>query len=122
MAPTSSLRAVGLGVLGVLAACTGDPGRPGPGALVAISAEPAGANCPFGGTKIEVGIDTDGDGALDPSEVTATGTSFVCNGAGKSSLVRTSEEPAGANCPFGGTRIETGLDENNNSTLDPAEV
>jgi len=114
-----------------LSACTGDPGAPGspgnpgaPGAdaLIRSGAEPAGPNCPYGGTRIEVGLDADDDGVLDPSEVSATGTSYICNGRGKNALVRTSAEPVGANCPFGGTKIETGVDEDNDDTLDPGEV
>src|SRR5215831_16202631 len=98
-------------MVGGLLACTGDKGEQGPpgetggngaGALARTSPEPAGANCPTGGIKIETG--------LDAGEVTST--SYVCNGSGASSLVRTSTEPAGANCPYGGTKIETGLDAN----------
>jgi OmcA/MtrC family decaheme c-type cytochrome len=119
------IAALGLGMLGTLAACTGDPGAPGEAganALVETSAEPAGANCPYGGTKVEVGLDANRNGALDPAEVSASGTSYLCNGIGRDSLVRTSPEAAGPNCPFGGTRIETGLDANNNDALDPAEI
>ena len=95
--------------------------------LVATSDEAPGANCSDGGTKIEVGLDEDGDGVLDSSEVTST--SYVCNGGnggsggnGQNSLVTTSAEPAGTNCPFGGTKIETGLDADDDGTLDPGEV
>src|SRR5262249_26612166 len=41
---------------------------------------------------------------------------------GTNSLVKTGPEPDGANCPFGGTRIDTGLDANNNNTLDANEI
>ncbi len=114
-------------LLVALASCTGDPGPagdpgdPGDPALVRTSVEPAGTNCPAGGTKVEVGVDANGNGTLDASEVTAT--TYVCSGGdGHDSLVVTSEEPAGANCPFGGTKIETGLDANDNGTLEPGEV
>lgn len=46
--------------------------------LTLASAEPAGENCPYGGYKIESGLDNDGDGILDPEEVTQT--EYVCNG------------------------------------------
>jgi OmcA/MtrC family decaheme c-type cytochrome len=108
-----------------VAACSGDPGSPGnagANALVSTSPEPAGMHCPYGGTKVEVGVDSDGNGALDPSEVKATGTSYVCNGIGKNSLILTTAEPNGNHCPFGGTRIETGVDTNNNNTLDASEI
>jgi OmcA/MtrC family decaheme c-type cytochrome len=105
--------------VGVLVSCAGDPGANG---SVKTTAEPAGTNCPYGGTRIEVGIDANGNGALDPGEVSATGTSYLCNGAGTSSLVKTTTEVAGAHCPFGGTKIETGLDINNSHALDPDEI
>ena len=114
-----------IGVIGLVVACTGDPGPPGESGtntLAETSVEPAGANCPEGGIKIEVGIDANGNGTLEPSEVITASTSYVCNGNGRNSLVKTSAESVGANCPFGGTKIETGLDANNNGTLDPDEI
>jgi hypothetical protein len=42
----------------------------------------AGSNCAYGGTKIESGIDANNNGTLEASEVTATQTQYVCNGAG----------------------------------------
>ncbi len=100
----------------------GDPGGPGLNALARTSQEPAGVNCPAGGIKIEVGLDSNGNGTLDPSEVNESGTSYVCDGSGTSSLVKTSAEPSGSHCPFGGTKLETGLDANNNGTLDDSEI
>jgi len=44
--------------------------------LVAGSTE-----CPYGGTKIEVGLDANNNGTLDASEVIAVQTKVVCNGA-----------------------------------------
>lgn len=38
-----------------------------------------GGNCTDGGIKVESGQDTDGNGVLDPGEVTST--TYVCNGA-----------------------------------------
>src|SRR5215831_7353081 len=92
-----------IGCLAMLVGCSGDPGSPGTdgtNALVDAMPEPAGANCPFGGTKIVVGIDANGNGLLDPAEVRPTGTQYVCNGRGTDSLIKTSPEPNGANCPF----------------------
>jgi hypothetical protein len=65
-----------------------------------------------------------------PASATIIGTSpaqtinlVLPTGAnGKISLVKTSTEPAGANCTVGGTKIEAGIDNNSNSTLDAAEV
>jgi len=41
---------------------------------------------------------------------------------GLNSLIRTSAELAGSNCPGGGLKVEIGLDENRNGALDNAEV
>src|ERR1044071_5421613 len=90
------------GCVAMLAACEGDPGSPGTdgaNALVDSAPEPAGANCPFGGTKITVGIAATGTGLLDAAEVRPTGTSYACNGRGTASLIKTSQEPSGASCP-----------------------
>jgi hypothetical protein len=102
-------------------------------AQVAISAEPAGANCVAGGAKISAGFDTDKNGTLDASE--ATTTQYACNGiagvsgtsgaSGKTSLtslVKVLAESAGANCVTAGSKITSGLDTNGNGVLDNAEV
>lgn len=63
-------------------ACNGDPGMAataGLASLVAMAAEPAGASCSNGGTKISVGLDSNFSGVLDAAEVTST--SYVCQGA-----------------------------------------
>lgn len=76
------------------------------GQSVTSSVEPAGTNCPTGGTKL----------------ISASGTTYVCNGAqgatgatgttgaagtnGTNGVsVTSSVEPAGANCATGGTRL-----------------
>src|SRR5262249_20223678 len=46
---------------------------------ILITAEPPGSNCPAGGEKIQVGVDTDDDGVLEPGEVEQT--AYVCNGS-----------------------------------------
>ena len=117
-------------LLGGLIACTGEQGPPGnngtngtPGdnALASTSDEPPGDNCPSGGTRIDVGVDANRNGALEPAEITST--TYVCSGdSGHDSLVATTVEPPGANCPFGGTRIDTSVDVNDDGVLDPGEV
>lgn len=109
---------------------TGMNGAPGVGALVRQTAEAAGANCPVGGTRVDSGRDSNGNGMLDMSEITAT--QYVCSGSagaagqagmnGRSALVTTAAEAAGTNCPFGGTRVQAGVDANGNSMLDASEV
>src|SRR5262249_1704098 len=99
----------------VLAGCTGDAGST---TLVSTTNEPAGTNCAAGGVKVQVGVDTNRNGGLDSGEVNASETHYVCNGSSGNSLVKTSPEPAGANCPSGGTKIESGVDANANGVLD----
>jgi hypothetical protein len=80
--------------------------------------------CPTGGITVDVGIDSNGNGILDTSEVGST--QYVCNGAngsdGLTTLVSISNEGAGTNCAAGGKKIEAGQDGNSNGVLDVAEV
>jgi hypothetical protein len=118
--------------------CNGAPGSTGTAGaagvngettLVATSTVAAGANCPNGGKQINIGLDTNRNGVLDPSEVTSS--SYVCNGAGangtngtngENSLASVVPEAAGANCASGGSLVSSGLDTNGNGILDPGEV
>jgi len=91
--------------------------------LIKSSIEVAGANCANGGAKIETGVDANGNGTLDDNEIVASLTRYICNGMpGTATLVRTSAEPSGANCTYGGVKFETGADANANGVLDDAEV
>ena len=101
-------------------------GATGTDSLVAVSSEPAGANCTDGGQKIEVGQDSDSSGALDDVEVTST--SYVCNGAtgpqgepGKTSLIRMTWAGYIPGCN-GGILWEAGIDDNRNGILEYTEV
>jgi hypothetical protein len=58
----------------------GPAGQDGKNTLVNTTSEPAGTNCPNGGTKIDVGLDADGNGILDTGEVNSSLTKYVCNG------------------------------------------
>ena len=102
----------------------GESGSDGLSTLISVSQEPEGDNCTNGGIKIEAGLDDDRDGILAPAEV--DDTEFVCNGldgtGSLSSLISVSDEPSGANCTNGGIKIDTGLDDNRDGVLDPAEV
>jgi hypothetical protein len=96
-------------------------GLPGSNSLVSITTESAGLNCPTGGYKLNSGTDLNKDGVLDASEITSS--KFICNGlTGSNSLVSLLTEPAGANCSTGGYKLNTGIDLNNNNTLDLAEI
>jgi hypothetical protein len=114
----------------------GIDGKNGLSTLVRVQGEPAGSHCAQGGSAVQAGLDTNANGVLENSEVTST--SYVCNGAtgatgatgstgsagtdGYSSLVLLSNEAAGANCAYGGQRVQSGLDTNRNGALDASEV
>ena len=60
---------------------SGSNGTNGLNALIKTSTETAGSNCTNGGTKIEAGLDANGNSILDAVEVNAGQTQYVCNGA-----------------------------------------
>jgi len=140
-----------LAVMALLSACGGggsdgvSPASNSHGARALASLEPAGAHCPAGGARIDAGIDLDGNGMLDASEIVST--QYVCDGAagatgsagangltglagapgatgpsGLTALVQMSPEAAGAHCASGGTQVAAGTDANANGTLDTAEA
>jgi hypothetical protein len=74
------------------AGSTGDAGLE---SLVHLTAEPAGANCAAGGEKVQVGIDANGNGVLDASEVQQT--AYICNGQSATS------DAGGGTCSAGQT-------------------
>ena len=53
---------------------------------------------------------------------TSSGSSGLPGQPGTAALVRSSIEPASANCAAGGTRVDSGLDTNTNGVLDDGEV
>ncbi|WP_216673645.1 collagen-like protein [Pyxidicoccus fallax] len=59
----------------------GPPGPQGLSALLLTTPEPAGANCPFGGVRMQAGLDEDRSGALDGRELEGATTQYLCNGA-----------------------------------------
>ena len=95
--------------------CHGDTGETGFSTLTATLPEPPGTNCVFGGIQINIGID-DGfghgnahDGLLHPDEIDQI--QYLCHGEnGFNPLISTTQEPSGINCPMGGYRIDSGLD------------
>lgn len=101
-----------------LASCTANDGQDGLNSLLLTSIEPAGANCPTGGLRVDSGLDTNSNGVLDTDEIATT--NYIC--AGVNSLINVVDELAGGTCANGGIRIETGLDTNGNGTLDEEEI
>lgn len=100
-----------------LISCTGSDGKDAQQQLTVLS-DASAENCPTGGTTVMAGVDTNGNGQLDESEVTSR--QHICNGSEPLTLV-TIEEP-GENCEFGGSLIQTGLDDNQNGQLDVDEI
>lgn len=89
--------------------------------LTTVTTEAAGTNCENGGLKINSGIDVNGDGTLDDTEISAT--AYVCNGIdGNNSLTKITNEVSGTNCENGGLKIDSGIDANSDGTLDDAEI
>lgn len=107
-------------------ACNRAPGASGAPSLFKSSAEAAGAICPSGGQRIDNGLDTNGNGTLDPAEV--TGTSYTCNGGDgnpanvKLAIVDVVAEAPGANCAAGGQMLTYGVDDDGDETLGAFEI
>jgi hypothetical protein len=100
---------------------------------------PPGAECPAGGKRIDTGFDDNDNGILDPNEVRAT--EFICDGEdgptgptgpmgprgdagpmGRNALAATYPAEPGEPCTSGGMRVEFGVDENGDGSLQPEEV
>jgi hypothetical protein len=116
---------VACSAFGLLVACGGSGGD-GKSSITTLSPEAAGKECPAGGTRVSAGMDADGNGVLDPGEVT---TSQVICGSGATTksaetmpLTAVDVEAAGKNCKAGGVRIQMGKDANANNMLDAPEV
>ncbi len=80
--------------------------------------EPAGANCPDGGTAVWVGDDINQNGALEQSEVRVV--TYLCK-AVHALLKRVTLDAQGAPCTHGAA-IDVGHDLDDDGELDPAEV
>lgn len=117
-----------------LSACNGSKST----TAVRVVTENPGSKCTAGGVSIQSGIDADNDGTLDDDEVSADQTRVICNGTngengtngtasdagtnGLTALTRVTAEPDGANCAAGGSKIEVGLDADDDGTLSTEEV
>jgi len=119
--------------------CSGANGVNAKNDLLSVASEPAGINCINGGGRVSVGLDQNGNGVLDQSEVTSF--NYICNGIndpsktngltgpsganganGLTTLSKSIAEVSGLNCPNGGIKITSGLDVNVNLVLDTNEV
>lgn len=70
--------AIGLIGCGGESGADGEMGADGLNALVKVTVVPAGENCVAGGNRIDAGLDHDGDGELQDSEIATT--TYVCHG------------------------------------------
>lgn len=59
--------------------CGGVPGTAGRDSLIAFASEAPGGTCAYGGQRVLSGLDLNGNGALDVSEVTTT--AYLCSAA-----------------------------------------
>ncbi len=78
-----------------LTACAG--GADGKNALVRLTSEMPGTNCPSGGASVQAGLDKNANGALDDDEVNASQTTYLCNGVNGSVGATGDAGVAGAN-------------------------
>ena len=120
----------------------GVDGIDGMPALAVTTLESAGSNCADGGLKIEVGVDDNGNGALDSNEIDYT--EYVCNGAdgqngqngadgangsaSPNTMLTSVSAPTLQACSSGGRIITQGLDNGDgggtsqNGVLESGEV
>jgi hypothetical protein len=106
-----------------LAACPGDDSASSPSLQRVDPGAPSDV-CPAGGSTVSHGLDSNGNGVLDDTEV--DGCEYVCQDGPDPAigdvLTATTEEPAGVHCPDGGTRVDSGLDKDQDGQLDPEEI
>lgn len=106
---------------------SGTNGSNGLNSMIEVVDEEAGANCSNAGVRISVGLDSDSDNILGAAEI--SNMKYVCHGTlssqgqnGLSSLIESTDEVLASECVNGGIKLTSGLDENNNSMLDPDEI
>ncbi|MFP2958890.1 hypothetical protein ACLEPN_13860 [Myxococcus sp. 1LA] len=75
--------------------------------------------CRYDNALMEAGVDLNGNGVLDESELRAAAR-FCADPA--VTMLRQRPEPEGPNCTSGGTKVEAGVDDDRNTALDDAEV
>lgn len=104
--------------------CNGDDGSNTAQSLLDIVPEAIGENCSSGGFRVVSGIDLNANNLLDENEIFTT--EYICNGDngqnGTSSLIKVYPESSGEYCAYGGIRVESGSDQNNNGILEENEI
>jgi hypothetical protein len=87
--------------------------------LTRSDSEPAGSRCPRGGVAVHAGLDRNGDGKLEDSEI--DDTEYICDPP-RDVLVRKDSLPPGTTCPTGGTIVQIGVDDNDDGVLEDSEI
>lgn len=113
----------------LVAGCAPSDGANAPGAPDAPDApvvlthviDATRVQCPFGGSAVQSGIDANGNGVLDASEVQVL-TVLCAPEPAAPTVLRIVDQPAGPQCAVGGTAVESGPDRNGNHVLDDDEV
>lgn len=106
--------------------CNGYEGPQGPEGYASLIKQSADTTVcgPRGGVRIDTGVDLNWDGILQLTEIDYT--SWVCNGYdgydGYNSLIKPTAIAPGSTCTYGGVRYDTGLDLNEDGTLQSTEV
>lgn len=116
--------------------CHSEKGDDGYSSLTIVDANAAAGCGADGGQRIRTGLDNgDGGGiahnqALEEGEVDST--TYVCDGStgpagpagpsGSASLIRVEQELGGPHCPYSGSRILTGIDDNGDGVLTGGEA
>ncbi|MDR0965254.1 MAG: hypothetical protein LBM75_01880 [Myxococcales bacterium] len=89
--------------------------------LFSVSGELPGRNCSSGGQRLQFGQDLNHDGQLGWDEVTST--QYLCDGeAGSTALIVVTELTGGIVCPYGGQRLDLGLDADRDGALASDEI
>lgn len=86
------------------------------------------ASCPSGAVEVQLGIDANANGRLDPDEIDHSRTISVCHGAdgqngsdGANSSIRITDAST-ESCEYGGKQVAIGIDQNKNNVLDDEEI
>jgi len=82
----------------------------------------AGTECSAGGVAIRTGPDSNENGQLDDDEAARGVSKTLCNMASLSARVNIVDVSKGEECRYGGQRVESGLDDDNDGTLEASEV
>ncbi|MDA3864782.1 MAG: hypothetical protein PF689_13045 [Deltaproteobacteria bacterium] len=101
--------------------CNGADGADGYNNLSNTQEMESGTECPNGGQLLSTGLDINSNNTLDASEI--MNQSYICNGEnGGMEEVQVSNAIWGGVCQAGGLKVETGVDVDNNGTLDASEI